>query len=139
MAQDFGKLIKQATNQMNRCMDVFAKQYELTGVQVSIIDYVGNHDAVLQRDIEAEFNIQRSTATVALQRMEQRGLITRHASAQDARQKVVTLTAKAHDLHQDIDQYIGQQQHALEAAFTPAQRADFLAVLQYFTKLNAVD
>lgn len=135
---EYGKLIKLATNQMNRCMDAYAKQYGLTGVQMLIIDYVAGREQVLQRDIETEFNIQRSTATVALQRMEQRGLITRVASAQDARQKVVTLTAKAHDLQADIAAYIAHQQAAMETAFSPEEQATFRRMLQYFIQLNEI-
>ncbi|KRM87987.1 MarR family winged helix-turn-helix transcriptional regulator [Lacticaseibacillus thailandensis] len=72
-----GKIIKHATNQMNQSMDQYAKQFGLTGTQMSIIDFIGTHKRVLQRDIEREFNIQRSTATVALQRMERAALIHR--------------------------------------------------------------
>ncbi|WP_156314363.1 MarR family winged helix-turn-helix transcriptional regulator [Lacticaseibacillus camelliae] len=98
--QNFGMVIKQATNQMNKHMDTYAKQFGLTGSQMSIIDFVGNHGQVLQRDIEAEFAIQRSTATLTLQRMEKSGLIQRTAAATDARQKAVSLTPKATKLKQ---------------------------------------
>lgn len=91
MASNFGVLIKRAANDQDKAMDAYARQYGLTGVQMSMIDFLGrrSNDVVLQRDIEAEFNIQRSTATVLLQRMERKGLVVRQSAASDARQKQV--------------------------------------------------
>jgi DNA-binding MarR family transcriptional regulator len=133
---DYGKLLKHATNQMNKGMDAYAKQFDLTGTQMSIIDFIGDNQQVLQRDIEAEFNIQRSTATVALQRMEKRGLVVRQPAPNDARQKTVMLTAKAQGLHETVSQYIAKQQNAMNQTFSPAECATFVQMLQYFIKLN---
>ena len=93
----FGRLLKQANNNMMRHFDHFAKRFGLTGNQMAVIDFLMNHaeEEIFQRDIEHEFNIQRSTTTVLLQRMEKKGLIERHTSSKDARQKAVTLTDKA--------------------------------------------
>ena len=84
----FGRLLKQSNNNMMRHFDQFARQYDLTGNQMAVIDFITNHVAqeVFQRDIEHEFEIQRSTTTVLLQRMEKKGLIERHTSSKDARQ-----------------------------------------------------
>lgn len=133
---DYGKAIKHATNQMNRRMDAYAKQYDLTGTQMSILDFISGQAHVLQRDIEAEFNIQRSSATVTLQRMEKRGLITRTPSASDARQKEVHLTAKAKQVAAAVASYISEQQAQMIAHFSEAERATFEHMLQYFTDLN---
>lgn len=85
----FGRLLKQANNNMMRHFDQFARQYDLTGNQMAVIDFITNHadQEVFQRDIEHEFEIQRSTTTVLLQRMEKKGLIERHTSSKDARQR----------------------------------------------------
>ena len=71
----FGRLLKQANNSMMRHFDQFARQYDLTGNQMAIIDFITNHvkHEVFQGDIEHEFDIQRST-TVLLQRMEKKAL-----------------------------------------------------------------
>lgn len=133
---DYGKLVKQASNQMSKGMDAYARQFGLTGTQMSIIDFIGNQPDCLQRDIEQEFNIQRSTTTVALQRMEKAGLIRRVSAAGDARQKTVTLTAKAQALHETVGAYIAKQQRAMNEAFSPEDCATFTRMLQYFIELN---
>ena len=53
---------------MMRHFDQFARQYDLTGNQMAVIDFITNHadQEVFQRDIEHEFEIQRSTNDSAL-------------------------------------------------------------------------
>mgnify|MGYP004474476705 CR=1 FL=1 len=135
----YGKLLKHANNQMTKSLDTYAKQFAVTGTQMRFIDYLNTHPHCLQRDLEAEFAIQRSTATVALQRMEARGLVTRQAAATDARQKTITLTPKAQGLSQHVATYIDAQQAAMNAAFSEAECAAFVKMLHYFIALNGGD
>jgi hypothetical protein len=76
----FGILIKQANNVIIRDSDKFAQTMDLTGVQMSIIDFisrVGDKQDVFQKNIEEEFNTRRATATSALKLMEEKDLIVR--------------------------------------------------------------
>lgn len=93
----FGRLLKQANNNMMRHFDQFARQYDLTGNQMAVIDFITNHadQEVFQRDIEHEFEIQRFDNDSALTANGEKGLIERHTSSKDARQKAVVLTDKA--------------------------------------------
>lgn len=47
MEKNTGRLLKQASNQLGRQFDKFAKQYELTGTQMSIIDFLSHKEKVL--------------------------------------------------------------------------------------------
>lgn len=132
MEDNYGRLVKKAANSMSKSMDALGRPDELTGVQMSIIDFLANQTPpVLQRDIEAEFNIQRSTATVTLQRMEKRGLVTRSTNSGDARQKELHLTAKATALSAQVAAHITADEAAITAAFTPEERATFVRILHY--------
>lgn len=133
---DLGKLIKHAANQMSRSMDKYAKQFGLTGTQMSILNFIGTRTDVLQRDIEDEFNIQRSTATIALQRMEKRGLIERRPASTDARQKLVIVTSTAASLQQLASDYITQQQQTINAEFTPSEQELITQLLNRFIEMN---
>ncbi|GEO59461.1 MarR family winged helix-turn-helix transcriptional regulator [Companilactobacillus bobalius] len=128
-------LLKIASTQLSRRFDAFAKDYDMTWVQMSIIDFLShNKDRELfQRDIEEEFFIQRSTATIALQRMEKKDLIYRKPSTQDARQKSVYLTDKAHALERKISDYMIHQQQILEKNFTTEE----LTIVEKFLKFQA--
>ncbi|MFR3960466.1 MAG: MarR family winged helix-turn-helix transcriptional regulator [Streptococcus salivarius] len=95
---------------MMRHFDQFARQYDLTGNQMAIIDFITNHanQEVFQRDIEHEFEIQRSTTTVLLQRMEKKAL-SNDIPQQDARQKAVVLTDKAVKIASACQSYLRKE------------------------------
>ena len=75
--------LKVVNNLIRRNLDVrFAEAGldEVSGMQGPILDFVqgkSREKDVFQRDVEREFNIRRSTATVMLQNLEQKGLIVR--------------------------------------------------------------
>lgn len=50
---------------------------------------------VFQKDIEEEYSLRPSTATVLLKKMEQNGLIYREAAENDARWKKIIVSEKA--------------------------------------------
>ena len=57
---------------------------------------------VYQKDIEAEFNIRRSTATRLLQSMEHKDLIMREPEENDGRLKRIRLTEKAAERSREV-------------------------------------
>lgn len=87
---------------VGRRMHVFEERFGLTANQSWVLDHVYTCDAehrdVFQRDIEAHFNIQRSTATGILQLMEKNGLISREALDSDARMKRIVITGKGREV-----------------------------------------
>lgn len=130
----FGGLLKQANNNMLRHLDQFAQQYDLTGNQMAIIDFITNHAKyeVFQRDIEHEFDIQRSITTVLLQRMEKKGLIERFTSLKDARQKAVALTDKAVKIVSACQAYLRAEEEEFVQQFSAKERN----LSQNFTTLS---
>ena len=79
-------------------MDAYAGQYGLTGIQMSIIDFLGESQNRTQRDIEMEFDIRPSTTTKILQCMEASGLVAVKWDPRDGHQRIIALTAKARGL-----------------------------------------
>ena len=136
MEKHIGRLVKKASNQLGREFDQFAKPFDLTGMQMSIIDFIsyGLKEEYFQQDIEKEFNIQRSTTTVLLQRMEKKELIYRQVSQKDARQKSVHLTQKAQDLVAECRSYFQLQEKELEERFSEDEIAIFEKILDYYVK-----
>ena len=136
MEKNIGCMVKIASNQLSREFDKFAKPYDLTGTQMSITDFL-SHDwkeEYFQQDIEKEFNIQRSTTTVLLQRMEKKGLIYRQSSKKDARKKSVHLTEKALALVDACQDYFVSKNAELENQFIEEEIAIFEKILRYYIK-----
>ena len=95
--RQIGFELKAANNMIRRKMDsIFAQQdgSELIGMQRPLLGYLyhkSRHGDVYQKDVEKEFRIRRSTATVMLQSMEQKGYVVRVASTEDGRLKIMSL------------------------------------------------
>ncbi|BDR56579.1 MarR family winged helix-turn-helix transcriptional regulator [Xylocopilactobacillus apis] len=133
MVHDTGRFLKIAARQLTKDFDQFARNYDLTATQMSIIDHLGrNSIEILQKDIEEEFNIRRSTATLVLQRMEKKGLVERTAAKRDARQKAVSLTQKGQQLVKIVSDYMNHQQHLLQQHFSNEEIKTFEKILHYY-------
>lgn len=133
---DLGKLVKQTDITLGRQMNLFASRYGLTGVQMSIIDFLGRcpQQRAPQKAIENEFNIQRSTATIILQRMEKRCLVCREPDPTDHRKRDVQLTAQATDLFPIVRDYIANHQQHLMDHFTTAELQTAVRILNEMQK-----
>ncbi|MFD1471630.1 MarR family winged helix-turn-helix transcriptional regulator [Companilactobacillus mishanensis] len=119
MDRIFGILIKQANNVIARDADKFAQTLDLTGMQISIIDYISryeNDQNIFQKNIENEFNIRRASATSALKLMEKRDLLVRVPMQNDARLKRLILTPKARRLSEQIHTYFSNTETKISEA-----------------------
>lgn len=130
------RLLKIANNQISKRLDQLALPYGLTGTQMTILDYLYNHESemVLQKDLEEEFNIQRSTTTVLLQRMEKKDLIERFPISPGARKKGLSLTKEGSRLALIVHTYVDDMQKGLEENFTAQEIAVFEKILAYYAK-----
>lgn len=136
MVHDTGRLLKIAARQLTKNFDDFARQYGLTATQMSIIDHLGRkQEEVLQRDLEQEFNIRRSTATLILQRMEKKDLIKRTPAQIDARQRAVVLTDQGKQLVGFVSDYMQLQQKQLQQQFSNTEIALFEKILHYYMEV----
>lgn len=133
--RQLGFEIKAANNMIRRKMDaIFAQQdgYELNGMQGPLLGYLYHKSRdgdVYQKDVEKEFRIRRSTATVMLQSLEQKGYLVRVASTEDARLKRILLTEKAIEHHNLIEEQIRNFNMELEAGLAEEEKATFLCIL----------
>ncbi|MFR4969043.1 MAG: MarR family winged helix-turn-helix transcriptional regulator [Lactobacillus kalixensis] len=127
------KLLKQALVQSERERDSFAKSLGITGGQMSVIDFISDQQdkTTSQHSIELEFNLRRSTVTVMIQRMEKRDLVKRITSANDKRQKLVSLTDKGKALVPKIKAKIKMDNADLQQRFSPEQLSATIEVLEY--------
>lgn len=133
--RQLGFEIKAANNMIRRKMEVIFTQqdgYELNGMQGPLLGYLyhkGRNGDVYQKDVEREFRIRRSTATVMLQSLEQKGYLVRVASTEDARLKRILLTEKAIEHHNLIEEQIRNFNAELEAGLTEEEKEAFLYIL----------
>ena len=109
---------------------------ELTMMHSWIIGYLyaNREREIFQKDLEKRFNIRRSTATVMLQNLEQKGYIVREAVHSDARMKRIVLTQKAIRHNLAIRDQIDAFNKELEEGLTSEEKKMFLRILDKIKK-----
>ena len=130
-----GFQIKSVNNLIRRKLDIRFTEAglgEISGVQGPMLGYISDHSKnqdVFQKDLEKEFNIRRSTATVMLQTLEQKGYIVREPVEHGARLKRIVLTPKAMKADQAIRKQVDAFNEELEANITPEEREALFKIL----------
>ena len=114
----------------------------LTGIQIWILSFLsrrGEQDT-FQRDVEAEFQIRRSTATEILKMMEQNDLIRRVPVDYDARLKKIIFTDYAAEIKKQLEEQIRRTEEQLTEGFSEEELDMFFDFIQRFQKkLGKID
>ena len=106
MARKFLRDMREVDNMLHKVLAKYRKGKDprVTPGQGMLIGFLMKNAGkeIFQKDIEAEFDIARSTVTATLDSMERKGYITREAVERDARLKKISLTPKAVESHNRI-------------------------------------
>lgn len=138
-AFSIGREVNHLINRINRRIGSIVMQYGITGPQAHMLNFIFDRSRtsiVMQKDIETEFDIRRSTTTKALQIMESRGLIVRAGVESDARVKQVTLTGKGMEIQREVSEVIHRSEMALQEALTDAELDSLVGIV---SKLSTID
>lgn len=110
----------------------FKGDESLTPMQIWIIEYlyVNQDRNVFQRDLEADFNVRRSTISGILQNLEKKGLILRESVDEDARLKKITLTEDAITIHEEVLQKIASLEEKMTEGIVEEEWMVFYKVLK---------
>lgn len=130
-----GMELKAVNNLIRRNLDLRFSESdngELSGIQGPVIGFLyweSKKRDVFQKDIEKEFGIRRSTATVMLQSLEKKGMIERVSVNHDARLKKILLTPKAVECNRKIMRQIDTFNQLLESGISKQEKEEFLRIL----------
>lgn len=101
-----GRMVNILSNQLKRRFLVPDDGNELTMLQRHMLHFIivgSMHQDIFQKDVEAEFQIRKSTATGILQLLEKKGFICRESVERDGRLKRVVPTEKALAMRERVD------------------------------------
>lgn len=139
MARKFLRDMREVDNMLHKVLARYRKGKEprVPPGQGMLIGFLMNNadKEIFQKDIEAEFDIARSTVTATLDSMERKGYITREAVERDARLKKITLTQKAVESHNRIIADLEQLERAMFKNIS-AEEADTLFAVMDKIKEN---
>ncbi len=125
-------LIHRRINQM-----VAEEEETLTAHQVWVLKYLINQAAdrdTIQRDVEKQFSIRRSTASHMLQLMERSGYILRVSVPEDARLKKLVPTRKGLDACDRMMERLDRFESMLQDGISPEELQQFLRILRIMEK-----
>lgn len=94
--------------------------------------YENREKDIFQKDFEVKFSIRRSTASVILKTMEQKGLIERKSVKNDARLKKIVITNKAIDIHKKILNEIEEREKRLRKNVSEEELKVFFECVEKF-------
>lgn len=135
---NIGREINMFISRINRHINNVVSKYGITGPQAHILNFVHNksrYSDVMQKDIEKEFDIRRSSTTNALQILEKKGLIVREAVDYDARLKKVILTEEGAKIQKVVKEIIMQSDTAFKETLTQDELEVFTAII---SKLSGI-
>ena len=103
---DVGKIINRISHQLKRRMNCHEEEDSLTNMQRHVLHYIllqSMSRDIYQKDVEAEFQIRRSTATGILQSFKKKtDLFCGKAEDRDARLKKIVPTEKAEKVREHV-------------------------------------
>ncbi len=128
-----GHLVNRISNILKRSADENLVTENMTVEQLMVMKMIyQNGGSVLQKDIEKEFGVRRSTVTSAMQILEKKGFIERSPSPSDSRAKVVTLTKAGEEKNAKLINFIKMRD---ERFFSPLDDSERETLTELLTKL----
>ena len=133
--KDICFLLKNLDNHIQRYLYSFYKRKDfqdcsLMNMWVSDFLYDNCENEIYQKDIEAEFFINRATASKMLSLMEEKQIIERISSEKDARMKRIALLSKGVALHEQYIQIRAKLERKLTGALSPQEIEQFRILCQ---------
>ena len=112
-------------------MDARVSQYDVTPAQTHVLLYLHHHGGgqVLQHELTGHMRVKPSTMNGVLDRMEEKGLVRRSVSGQDARRRLITLTDKGAEQQARFAESFLASEEALVRGFSPEERETLLRLL----------
>lgn len=128
--------IKSLNNQIRRYFErtaILENDANLTGMQYGILGFLAEQSGrtdVYQKDIEAEFNIRRSTASGMLKLLEKEGFIIRENDSEDTRLKRIIMSDRAKELNKVARANMEKLQVLLTRGISDEEMEQFYATLK---------
>lgn len=132
--KNIGLEIRTLSNLIHRKINQMVSEEEdnLTAHQNWVLHYLYTHQDsdVMQRDIEAQFSIRRSTASHMLQLMEQNGYIKRLSVPEDARMKRLVITEKGLEARARMWERLDRFERLLQAGLSEEELSLFSQIIE---------
>ena len=131
-------LIKKAALEFEKISNPILAEYALTASQYRVLKYLYTQPNETARivDIEKECSITHPTALGLLDNLSRKGFIVKIVNPLDARSKVISLTDRAKEMQQELEEVGDQLEKKLTANLTEKERQQLIFLLQKMLENN---
>lgn len=127
--QDLPYLLKRVHFAFRQTMDDELAKHGLTTAQLDVLSRVANCECAEHRTLLQDMDVASPTLTKLVNSLVQAGLIERRISPEDARVKILVLTATGRALQQELSASYHQFVEQLLDGFSEAERLMFTEFL----------
>lgn len=103
-----------------------------------LLSYLRSYAPCPIADVIAVFGLRGSTATSVLDRLEERGLLTRRPNPDDRRSFLIDLTAEGRKVAETVQTFVDGLERAIAKKVTARQEAGFRAVMDAIHEVTNV-
>lgn len=126
------KRIRIISNKFRELWDRNLLKYNLTGVQMEVLCYLKKNadKEIHQREIEYWFQLKNPTVSGILNRLEEKGYITRRRNPEDGRYRIIELTEKGDQVLDDMGEDARSMDEKIYDCMTAEEQAMLLELLE---------
>ena len=131
--RDLGRLLGWCGHLVHQRMNENLCRYDLTPAQAHVILYLlrsPEPGRVNQRALEAELRVRPSTVNGIVERLEERGFITRRTGEHDARCRYILVTEKGRVLEKELSAGIAETERRITHGFSTEETEQVAGYLE---------
>jgi DNA-binding MarR family transcriptional regulator len=106
----------------------------ITKTQYGILFILKHRPGLSQITVAKLLGLDRSTTSMVVKKLEDSGFVALEPDPNDLRQSTLTLTAAGKDMLKRLAEPVRRAERSVLGAFTPDEQAQFLALLDKFTR-----
>jgi DNA-binding MarR family transcriptional regulator len=110
--------------------------YDLTPLQFAVLIVLSEQGSQDQVTLGGEIALDRTTITVVVRKLEERGLLVRDKSGRDQRSKIVSITPKGQALLDEVLPAVHEAQLRIMAPLSTEEGAQLLTLLNKLAEGN---
>ena len=125
-----GYLLKHAERRLQELSGQALAPFGIDGRELGILLLLGSHEPASQQQAAQRLGVDRTTMVAMLDKLEGKGLVSRHPHAEDRRRNVVELTAAGQETLRLARRASDDAERALLAPLSPRKGEEFREALR---------
>ena len=118
----FGMLFGYCDHQVHKLTGKLLRRYDVSPVQCRTLMFLHNAEGeVNQKQLERHLMVKPSTVNGIVDRLEEKGMVTRTASRTDGRCRILALTAQGKQFYDRFTAIVHEVNDRLEKGFSPEE------------------